>query len=97
MKLFNGDEEPTDPAHTENLMDYPSFFRFPDPHPLKELYDRLCISSKDLHLSLKGWPKLPDPETLIQMLEGQIWLPWSLEVKLWRSLYSTFKTRWWKV
>ena len=79
---------------TEDLSKYRSHFRYPRPHPLKEVLENYDISVEGMHEILDGWPNRPSLSMLSKMLEGDEWMPFPLEVVIWRKIYYSFGSLW---
>ena len=80
--------------YTVDLSKYRSHFRFPQPHPLKEVLERYDISAAGMHGTLEGWPDRPSLEMFTKMLDGDEWMPFPLEAKIWRNIYYSFSSHW---
>jgi hypothetical protein len=80
--------------YTEDLSRYPSHFRYPRPHPLKEVLEHYDISVEGLYEILEGWPDRPSLSMLSKMLEGDKWMPWPLEAMIWRKIFYSFGPLW---
>ena len=80
--------------YTVDLSKYRSHFRYPRPHPLKEVLENYDISVEDIHEILNGWPNRPSQEMLSKMLEGDEWMPFPLEAVIWRKIYYSFGPLW---
>ena len=78
---------------------YRAHFRCPGrpdrPHPIKLILVRFGVEVDQFWLALDGFPDLPEKlEDFILMLEGKKWMPFPLEVHLWRKLFYIFGDYW---
>ncbi len=74
---------------------YPSFFRNPRTHPIKDLLKGQCVSEEDYYIhNLSGLPGLPSLNEFKKMLNGQTFMPFPLEAYIWRDFFDKYGTFW---